>query len=65
VTLLSYAVTIQNSSAFRVNESCHFNRLDVVIRPTAVTFAGVFAVKEYRINRGVIAWLMLLYRKAQ
>ena len=55
VAFLGRTVNVQNCLAFCVDESCRFERLNPVIRPTAVVFASVFAVEKRRVNGGVTA----------
>ena len=65
VAFLSHTVNVQNGLAFCVDESSCFERLNPVIRPTAVVLASVFAVEECRVDGGVTGWLVQLRREAQ
>jgi len=58
-------VNVQNCVAFRVDERCHFERLNPVIRSTTVVFARVFAVEKRRVYGSVAAWLVQLRREVQ
>ena len=58
-------VDIEDRLTLCVDESGCFERLDAVVRPAVVVFAGVSAVEKRRVHRGVLAWIVQLRRQAQ